>query len=146
MVAKKTSPSKTDTSTVKFALVNYWKDYVGWGRARRSEYWWVVLFYGFLFSIVMSITTLILGYIFGFLFGRAGINFVAALDWLVSWGWWGATLVPGFCLAARRLHDTNRSAWNLCWAILPIVGWILLIVFMCQEGDAKSNRFGAPRK
>ena len=103
------------------ALTNYWADYAGWGRATRSEYWWCALFYSLIIGTVLM--------------AIPGINIL----------WFLATIVPGFCLTARRLHDTNRSNWNVLWLLLPIVGWIVLLVFYCTEGDAKANRFGKPR-
>ena len=114
---------KKFTNSLEDALKNFWVDYVGWGRATRAEYWWVFLFYSVL----------------------AG-NIIFAIDAGFLYNVWGlATLIPSFCLAARRLHDTGRSNWNILWALLPIVGWIILIVYLCQPGQTKSNKWGAPR-
>lgn len=109
---------KNFTNSLGDALTIFWTDYVGWGRATRSEYWWAFLFY-----------CVVAGSVLGFL----GLL------------WWLATLVPWFCLTARRLHDTNRSNWNACWLFLPLIGVIILIVFLCQPSDPKSNKWGAPR-
>jgi len=113
-------------NTLVEALKIYWTSYIGWGRATRSEYWWAYLFYGVLASIAAGVLAAL---------GLIGI------DWI----WILVTMVPGFCVGVRRLHDTNRSAWNYFWFLLPIVGWIILIVFLCQKGDAAANRFGQPR-
>jgi uncharacterized membrane protein YhaH (DUF805 family) len=47
---------------------------------------------------------------------------------------WLAMLVPYFAVGTRRLRDTDRSPW--CWALVlvPVVGWIVLIVFFAQPG------------
>ena len=45
-----------------------------------------------------------------------------------------ATLVPSIAAATRRLHDTNRSGWWQLIALVPVVGLIVLIVFLAQEG------------
>ena len=45
-----------------------------------------------------------------------------------------ATLLPSIAAAARRLHDTNRSGWWQLIAIVPVVGIIVLVVFLAQEG------------
>jgi uncharacterized membrane protein YhaH (DUF805 family) len=108
--------SKNDLSN---ALKTFWTDYVGWGRATRAEFWWAYLFYIVIGGIVLT-------------------PFVGVL-------WSLATLVPSFCITARRLHDTNRSNWNVCWALLPVIGWVILIVYLCQPSDTKANRFGQPR-
>jgi len=84
------------------------------GRATRSEYWWF-----FLFIIVVSLAT----------------SYVSsALSGLFSL----ATLLPSIAAAARRLHDTNRSGWWQLIVLVPVVGIIVLIVFLAQEGKADS--------
>ena len=106
-------------NTLANALSGYWTNYTNWGRATRAEYWWCFLFYDI-------IATAIISPLFGVF-------------------WWLATIIPGFTLTARRLHDTGRSNWNILWSLLPIVGWIILLVYLCQEGEKKSNTWGTPR-
>lgn len=48
--------------------------------------------------------------------------------------------VAGFTAIIRRLHDTNRSGWNYCWILLPIVGPIMMMVFWCSQ-SVTNNRF-----
>ena len=79
------------------------------GRASRSEYWWFILFY-FLASAAGSLIHEVLG----------------GLIWL-------ACLLPILAAAARRLHDTNRSGWWQLIAFVPLIGIIILIVFLAQE-------------
>lgn len=80
------------------------------GRAARSEYWWFALFI-LIASLVLSKLSPILGGVFSL-----------------------ATLLPSIAAAARRLHDTNRSGWWQLVAIVPVVGIIVLVVFLAQEG------------
>ncbi len=114
--------AKKFNNTLGDALTEYWVNYIGWGRATRSEYWWAILFYNLLLGNVLF-------------WGAPGVSSLWSL----------ATIVPNFCLLARRLHDTNRSAWNMCWAFFPIVGWIIMLVFLCQPGGTTKNRFGPAR-
>jgi len=114
---------KKFTNSLNDALTNFWTDYTGWGRATRSEYWWAYLFYTIFASCIISILHLE----------------------ILEPVWWLATIVPGFCLVARRLHDTGRSNWNACWILLPIIGWIILIVYFCQPSQKKSNQWGKPK-
>jgi uncharacterized membrane protein YhaH (DUF805 family) len=51
-------------------------------------------------------------------------------------------LLPSIAVAVRRLHDTDRSGWWLLMFLLPLVGFIVLIVFLCQRGTQGQNRFG----
>ena len=88
------------------------------GRAKRPEYWWFFLFL-FLLGAAVSIVSEVL-------------NAIISL----------ATILPCLAAGARRLHDTNRSGWwQLLW-IIPVIGWIVVIVFLAQEGETTDNRFG----
>lgn len=89
------------------------------GRAKRPEYWWF-----FLFCFLVS---LLLGYVG---------EMIAMLFSL-------ATFLPSLAVGARRLHDTNRSGWWLLLWLIPVLGWIVLIVFLVQEGETSDNEYGA---
>jgi len=98
------------------------------GRASRSEYWFFVLF-GLLGGIITSIIdTMILGYPFEEN-GPSNLIFTVAL------------IIPSISVAARRLHDINKSGWwQLLW--ITIIGGILLIIWHATQGESKKNRFG----
>jgi uncharacterized membrane protein YhaH (DUF805 family) len=54
-----------------------------------------------------------------------------------------ATVLPSLAAGARRVHDTDRSGWWQLLVIVPLVGWIVLIVFWVQE--SRPNRYaGSP--
>lgn len=98
------------------------------GRARRKEYW---IF--FLFNIII---TIVLGFI-GELVGGAGIvGIVYGL----------AVLIPGIAVSVRRLHDTDRSGWWLLIVLVPLIGVIVLLVFMVQDSKLGENQYGANPK
>lgn len=111
--------AKKFKNTISDALIGYWTNYCGWGRATRSEYWWCILVYG----MVMELMEVL------------GLGLI----------WSIVTIVPSICLGARRLHDTGRSYWNMCWALLPIIGWIVLLVYVCQKGQVTKNQYGPAR-
>lgn len=100
------------------------------GRARRSEYWYFALF-AFLVGIVTSIVDAILGTGYD---GTTG-GLVNTLGTLVLF-------LPSLAVAVRRLHDTDRSGWWVLIGIIPIVGWIVLIIWFCSDSKAGDNRFG----
>jgi uncharacterized membrane protein YhaH (DUF805 family) len=97
------------------------------GRAFRSEYWlWV------LFTAIGGLATVILdSAIFGYDPGVSPLNGIFDL----------VTFLPSLALAARRLHDSDRTAW---WLLLVLtgIGAILLIVWFCFRGTPGPNRFG----
>lgn len=90
------------------------------GRARPSEYWWWVLF-------------------------NVGVQVVAIL---IDESLWGLVLLglilPSLAVSVRRLHDTGKSGWYLLIGFIPLVGGIIVLVFMIQASDAGPNRYGEP--
>lgn len=53
------------------------------------------------------------------------------------------TLMPTAAVAVRRFHDQNRSGWFALIALIPYVGWLILLVMMMIRGTPGPNRFGA---
>ncbi|GAC1372726.1 MAG: DUF805 domain-containing protein [Aquirhabdus sp.] len=93
------------------------------GRARREEFWMFTLI-----SIIISIVV-------GFVARAIGLNFLAAVYSL-------AILVPSIAVAARRLHDINKSGWWQLVGIIPIIGWIIVIIWYATDSDEGSNQYG----
>jgi len=78
------------------------------GRASRPEYWWFALF-NFVVSLALGIVS-------------QGLSSLYSI----------ATLLPSLAAGARRLHETNRSGWwQLLWFV-PVIGWIVIIIFLAQ--------------
>ena len=55
-----------------------------------------------------------------------------------------AYFLPLLAAAVRRLHDTGRSGWWYLIVLIPLVGLIILIVFLATEGNSGSNAYGSP--
>ena len=53
-----------------------------------------------------------------------------------------AAFPPGLAVAARRLHDTDRSAWWLLLLLVPIAGWGVLFYYLAEPGMPGPNKFG----
>lgn len=97
------------------------------GRASRSEYWFFCLF-----CLVASITSDILD---SALFGPKETGVFGLLLVL-------GFLVPSIAVSARRLHDIDKSGWWQLINLIPIVGWIICIVWAATPGTSGDNRFG----
>ena len=53
-----------------------------------------------------------------------------------------ATLLPSIAVSIRRLHDIGRSGWWFLLFLVPIIGWIVLIVFYCTKSQDEENLWG----
>ena len=94
------------------------------GRARRSEYWYFFLF-NFIVTMVISVLV-------------NALSLPSFISGLVSL----ALLVPGLAVAWRRLHDIGKSgAWYFL-GLIPIIGTIILLIWLCKDSDPGENQFG----
>ena len=105
------------------------------GRSRRKEYWMFVLGV-FLAAIVLSIIEGILGMsgMVGGVYGPLTTIFLLAV------------IIPSIAVQVRRFHDQDKSGWMVLLALIPILGGLAVLIFMCLEGTRGSNRFGPDPK
>jgi uncharacterized membrane protein YhaH (DUF805 family) len=92
------------------------------GRARRKEYWMFVLIY-IIINIVLAVLVL---------------DIISMLVGL-------AMIVPSISVGARRLHDTGRSGWWQLIYLVPLIGFIVMIVFLVQDSH-ETNDYGVNPK
>jgi uncharacterized membrane protein YhaH (DUF805 family) len=95
------------------------------GRAPRSEYWYFMLF-----TVLISI----------------GASIVDSV-WLghseaVANGVGLAFFIPTIAVQVRRMHDLNRVGWWLWLSLVPVLGWLILLIWAFTPGTRGSNRFG----
>jgi uncharacterized membrane protein YhaH (DUF805 family) len=111
-------------------LRKYW---VFEGRARRKEYW--------IFALISSLILI----------------FLSLVDEMTGWKVWDdegvlsliysvAVLVPSLAVMVRRLHDTDRSGWWCLILLIPLIGLIVVFVFLVSNGNEGDNRFGPDPK
>ena len=125
------TPGMTFAEAVETCLV---KKFVSFsGRARRSEYWYFTLF-----SLIVSMAASIIG---GMLFvhHEGDVNLLSSLLSLVLF-------LPGLGVSIRRLHDIGKSAWWYLIIFVPMIGWIILLVFMCKDSFPGPNQYGPSPK
>ena len=104
------------------------------GRARRKEYWYFCLF-----NLIIFIVLGIIDGVTGSLSPEAGAGLLGSIYIL-------AIFIPGIAVSVRRLHDTNRSGWWVLINLIPLIGIIVLLVFMAQDSKPDQNKFGSNPK
>lgn len=90
------------------------------GRSTRPEYWW--------WTLMTAVVNALIGE------QPSVLESIALL----------VLFLPSLAVTVRRLHDVDRSAWSLLWFLLPVIGWIVLIVLAIRPGTPISNRYGPP--
>ena len=89
------------------------------GRARRKEYWMFTLINGIL----------------GFVIGLLGLS-------ILSWIYSIAVFIPSLAVCIRRIHDIGKSAWWILLFLIPVIGWIWLIILFVQDSQPGENQWG----
>ena len=112
---------------IKLAFANYFNFS---GRSSRSEYWFFVLFY-LMVSVVLIFTPV--------LFASPELFEITGLIDLIFQIF---IIIPTLSLSVRRLHDIDNRGWWVLISIIPVLGWLVLLIKHTQEGNAKENRFG----
>ena len=94
------------------------------GRARRSEYWYYVLAYAIISAVLNALAQY--SSIFTVLSGIFGL----------------ALICPTLAVAVRRLHDIGKSGWYYLFALIPLVGAIILLVWFVKDSEPGDNMYG----
>ena len=108
--------------TKKFAVFS--------GRASKTEYWMF-----FLFMMISYAIAILIDYGTGTWDHQENIGLVSAILVFVF-------LVPYIAVTARRFHDINKSGWFQLIFIIPAIGVIAWLIWMCSDGTKGKNRFG----
>lgn len=118
-----------------YGIIDWFKkglrNYVNFsGRARRKEYWY--------FSLIHFVALVVASMIDAILFdSETGLLYI-----VVALG----LFLPSVAVAIRRLHDTSRSGWWLLISLIPLIGTIILLVFLASDTKPEMNKWGAPAK
>lgn len=104
------------------------------GRSRRKEYW--------MFFLFVIIVALVLGIVEGVLGLTGMIGPYGPLTALFLLG----IIIPGIAVQVRRFHDQDKTGWFVLLGLIPIVGGLIVLVFMCLEGTRGPNQYGPDPK
>ncbi len=96
------------------------------GRARRKEYW--------VFTLINSIVCLILS----LLIELNGSIFRSIISIIYGLG----VFFPEWAVTVRRLHDTGHSGWWVFINLIPVIGAIILLIFLLTDSQEGSNQYG----
>ncbi len=107
------------------------------GRARRSEFWFAVLFTTLVSTAISIIAPGTMTEVNGFDVQQSS---------MLSNLWSFATLIPSLSMTWRRLHDVNKSGNYFFFVFLPVVGWIILLIQLVKDSATGDNVYGAPVK
>jgi uncharacterized membrane protein YhaH (DUF805 family) len=116
---------------VRICLTRKYADFRG--RARRSEYWFFILF-----TVIVSVAGSVLDSVFDI---RSASYSTGPIQGILQL----ALFVPTIAVAARRLHDTGRSGWWQLITVIPVIGWIILIVFLVQDSQPANQHGPNPK-
>ena len=118
-----------------FSMIDWFKkglrNYTNFsGRARRKEFWY--------FNLAQFILLIIASVLDSVIFSSETSLFY----FLVALG----LFLPSLAVGIRRLHDTSRSGWWLFISLIPLIGTIILIVFLASDTKYETNQWGPPAK
>ena len=108
----------------KEAITTCFNKYVTFsGRARRSEYWYFMLFI-FLVQSVLGVLA-------------ESSDFVTTIASLFSL----AVFLPNIAVTFRRLHDVGKSGWWILASFVPFLN-IYLLVLLAKDSVFGANQYG----
>lgn len=98
------------------------------GRARRAEYWYWALFL-FIFDAAV-----------GLVLGLTGMSpeKISTFMGFISLG----LFLPGLGVTVRRLHDIGKSGWGILINLIPLVGFIIYLVWVLKDSQPGENKYG----
>lgn len=119
--------------------------YVSRGRITRRTFWLYYVLPLFVLSLVAAVIDVALGF--------SGVETTTTATSASAFYSMGPvagvvallTLVPSISSTVTRLHDQDKSAVWLLFLLLPVLGWLVLLV-LCGfiPGTAGVNKYGPP--
>ncbi|UWR22678.1 DUF805 domain-containing protein [Sulfitobacter sp. S190] len=124
-------PARADANSFTGALKDGFARFVDFRtRSSRPQFWWWCVW-----SIIISVGAAILDGSLG-MFDSQPIGSLSSL----------VMLLPSLAVGVRRLHDIGRTGWWVLIALVPLIGFFVLLFFFVQKSEDSANRWGpAPR-
>ena len=117
------------------------------GRARRKEFWMFFLFYilliVFVIIVIFSVGTAT------FLLTTQNISAVGLIGFAVFFLFYGTVLITASLLVTtgvRRMHDQGYTGWLVMLGIIPLIGWVAVVILLALPGTDGPNKYGPDPK
>jgi len=121
------------------SYISVLRNYAGFvGRARRREFWMFMLLNALFSSLFITLDS----------FFETSFSIPTAIEGVfIKYGYlqiaYGLlVLIPALAVTVRRMHDIGKSGWTILMFIIPIVGWIWLIILCVQDSMPGPNQYG----
>lgn len=122
-----------------FIAFRKWNDING--RANLKEFWYYTLFH-FLFYLLFALIDIL--FINDFLISSGEFVPEDFVDGgILSTIYLLINIIPSLTCSIRRMHDTNKSGWNLLWT-LTIIGVLYIWLLYILKGTNGANDYGEP--
>lgn len=103
------------------------------GRARRQEYWYFTVFNMIVQAGLNALGRLVFG---------SGSNMASVFAGIYSL----VVFIPALAVAWRRLHDVGKSGAYYLFMLIPVVGWIIVLIQLCKDSQPGENQYGESPK
>lgn len=126
------------------AIKSGFKNYANFsGRARRSEFWYWALFTGIVSGVLSGIGSGISSVLMSTMPSSFENSVILSYALNAPETIWSiATLIPSLAMCVRRLHDLDKSGLYVLLELIPIVGWIILLVWYTKDSQQGMNKYG----
>lgn len=101
------------------------------GRATRSQFWFFTLG-----LFIMLLVAIVIDQMVGDTTGDESAGLFTAIVYF-------SHLLPAIAVTVRRLHDTDRSGWWILAGLVPLIGQIALLVFLCLPSTPSESHSGS---
>jgi uncharacterized membrane protein YhaH (DUF805 family) len=89
----------------------------------------------FLINLITSVVLIAIDNLIGTFRPQAGVGLLQGIYSL-------AVLIPSLAVTVRRLHDTGRTGWWILIGLIPVIGGIVLLIFMVLDSEPGANQYG----
>ena len=136
-----------ETITFTGAFKRFFTHYADFDtRSRRREYWFVTLWNVIISSAITCILSLMIA--------AAGVGIMiddlssiasaggAILILIIYFIYEIAIIVPSLALTVRRIHDTGKSGWWILMSLIPLVGFVFVLIWSFSDSERVTNEWG----